>query len=49
MESYTEILRDYLQERRNVSKEVFKIMNSAYRAVQKGRMTWNDVIRTLDK
>ena len=44
MESYTEILRDYLQERRNVSKRLYKFMNTAYRAVRAGRTTWDNII-----
>ena len=47
MENYTEILKEYLQERRNVSKRLYKFMNTAYRAVRAGRKTWDNIINIL--
>lgn len=40
---YTEILREYLGTRRNISKKVYKFMNTAFRSVESGRMTWDDI------
>lgn len=36
MEEYTEILKGYLGGRRNVAKDVYKIVGRIYRAAQKG-------------
>lgn len=36
MQEYTEILRGYLRERRNIAKIVFKIVGRIYRATQNG-------------
>lgn len=44
---YTEMLRDYLQGRRNIRKRLYKFMSTAYRAVKSGRMTWDDIIKIL--
>ena len=33
--SYTEVLKDYLQGKRNVSKQLYRLMSTAYRAVKK--------------
>jgi hypothetical protein len=44
MEEYINILKDYLNGRRNIKKALYKVMSTAYRAVQNGRMTWDDVI-----
>lgn len=47
--TYTDVLKEFLKGRRNVSKKVFKIMNSTYRAVENGRTTWESFERHLKK
>lgn len=49
MKSYTEILKEYLQDRRNISKKIYKFMNTAYRAVQKERITWDYILNTIKR
>lgn len=44
MEEYTEILKGYLREKRNVKKKIYKFMSTAYRAVRAGRTTWDNII-----
>lgn len=44
METYVEMLEKYLEGRRNIKRKLYKIMNGAYRAVQNGRTTWDDII-----
>lgn len=44
MKEYTEILKDYLGERRNISKGLYKFMNTAFRLVEKERTTWDYII-----
>lgn len=48
-ESYTEVAIRYLDGRRDMKKIVFKIMYSFYRAVQNGRMTWEQVEEQIKK
>ncbi len=48
MENYTEMLRDYLQGRRNIGKKLYKYMSRAYRAVEKGMTTWDKVIEIME-
>lgn len=47
MENFTEDLREYLKERRNISKKLYKFMSKTYRAVKSRRITWDDVIDIL--
>ncbi len=44
MEEYTEVLKDYLQGRRNVKKRLYRFMSTAYRAAKNGRITWDNII-----
>lgn len=48
MGEYTEMLRDYLQGRRNIRKKLYKYMSRAYRAVEKGITTWDKVIGIME-
>ena len=43
--SYTEVLKEYLKGRRNVKKRLYRFMSTAYRAVENGRTTWDEVIQ----
>lgn len=47
MEKYTEFLRKYLGTRRDISKNVYKIMNTGYRAVENGRTTWENFLKQI--
>ena len=49
MEEYTEILEQYLGGKRNYSKTMFKLMGRIYRRVNKGKLTWDEVIKTIEK
>lgn len=44
---YTEILKENLGERRNISKYAFKIVSSGYRAVENGRTTWEEYFKLI--
>ena len=41
MEEYTEFLRRYLEERRDIAKKVFKVAGGIYRGVNNNRRTEN--------
>lgn len=41
MEEYMEILKNYIgEDRHTYTKRMFKVMGTLYRAVSKGRITW---------
>lgn len=44
---YIEMLEKYLGTRRDVSKNVYKIMNTGYRAVENGRTTWEKFLKQI--
>lgn len=46
MEEYTEILREYLGERRDITKKVFKIVGRIYRRIKNGA-TENEIDRYI--
>lgn len=47
MENYTENLKEYLKERRNISKRLYKLIGTTFRRVQKGRTTWENIIKLM--
>ncbi len=49
MEEYTEILRGYLESRRSVTKNVFKIVGRIYRGVNNNRFTFEEAMAHLNK
>lgn len=41
MEEYMEIFKEYIgEDRHTYTKRMFKVMGTLYRAVSKGRITW---------
>lgn len=48
MEEYTEFLKEYLGERRNITKDVYKIVRTIYRGVNNGRFTLEWAIEKLN-
>lgn len=49
MEEYTEFLKEYLGERRNIAKNVFNIVGRIYRGVTNGRFTLEEALTYLNK
>ncbi len=49
MEKYTNLLKGYLVERRNFTKTMFKIVGTIYRGVTKGRFTYEEGLKALQK
>lgn len=49
MEEYTEFLRGYLEKRRNITKNVFKIAGSIYRGVKNSRFIVEEELAHLNK
>lgn len=49
MEEYTRLLKEYIgQDRHTYSKTMYKIMGTIYRAVTKGRITWEQGQRKIE-
>lgn len=49
MEEYIEDLRDYLQDRRNISRRVYNIMGTLFRGVQNKRFTWEQGLEYINR
>ena len=49
MEGYTEMLREYLRERRDVDKTVFKLAGRIYRGINSGRFTLDEALAILNR
>ena len=47
MEEYTNALKEYLKDRRNLKKTIFKIVGTIYRGVNKGRFTLDEGLTAL--
>ncbi len=49
MEEYMKLLKDYIgEDRHTYTKTMFKIMGTLYRAVSKGRITWEQGLEKLN-
>lgn len=40
MEEYMKLFKEYIKDDRHYTKTMFKIMSTLYRAVSKGKITW---------
>lgn len=49
MEEYTITLKEYLQNRRNFKKTIFKIVGTVYRGVNNNRFTLNEGLMAIKK
>ncbi len=49
MEEYTNLLKDYLVERRNFTKTMFKIVGTIFRAERKGRITYDEDLKAIER
>lgn len=49
MEQYIEILKDYLQDRRDVSRRVYSIMSTLFRGAQNKRFTWEQGMEYINR
>lgn len=49
MENYTEFLKEYLKGRRNINKKLYVKGCRFYRAVQKGRTSWDYILNTIKR
>lgn len=47
MEEYVEVLKDYLQGKRDYTKIMFKISGALYRGVSNGRFTWEEGLKVM--
>ena len=49
MEEYMELFKEYIKEDRHYTKTMFKFMGTLYRAVTKGRITWEQGLKQIKK
>lgn len=49
MEQYIEILKDYLQGKRDTARKVYSIMATLFRGVQNKRFTWEQGLEYINK
>lgn len=50
MEEYMKLFKEYIKkDRHTYTKSLFKIMSSLYRAVSKGRITWEQALQEIRK
>lgn len=49
MEEYIESLKDYLQDKRYVKRNVYRIMSTLFRGVQNKRFTWEQGLEYINR
>lgn len=47
MEEYMKLFKEYIKDDRHYTKTMFKLMGTLYRAVSKGRITWEQGLKQI--